>query len=104
LEERRLLAIGIVADQVNHSAIVFDTDTNTALGSITLPGFGPATGDVALTADGQLGFVTDFQSRVWVLDLSDPSAPALASGPNPIPIANPGEDLAITPDQRFLVA
>src|SRR5258708_10876761 len=102
LENRTLPSgIGLVADNATHSVGAFDPDTNTALGSAVLPGTGQATGDAAVTADGKLGFVTDFNNRVWVVDLANPATPAVE--PTAIAISNPGEDIAITPDQKFLV-
>ncbi|MBI3799514.1 MAG: hypothetical protein HY268_21415 [Deltaproteobacteria bacterium] len=94
--------IGMVADDDTHAVTVFNADTDTVLGTVDLPDSGAATGDCSITADQTRGFVTDFQSRVWVIDLTT-SPPSLAAGPNPIPIANFGEDTALSPDQRFLV-
>ena len=102
IEDRLLLsAIGLVADHNSHSVVVFDVDTNTALGSVSLPGSGVVTGDVVMTDNGALGFVTDYNSRVWVIGLSDPTSPTVE--PIPIAISIAGEDISITPDQRFLV-
>lgn len=104
LEARVVLStIGLVANNGTPGVSVFNADTNTSLGSVALPASGGPRGDVALTANGGLGFVTDFQARVFVVDLSNPSAPHLAAGTNTIPISNPGEDIAVTPDQKFLV-
>jgi Bacterial pre-peptidase C-terminal domain/Bacterial Ig-like domain len=102
LEDRCLLSgLGLVADNATHSVVVFDSDTNTALGSVVLPGRNGATGDVAITDDASLGFVTDFGFHVWVIDLADPTHPTVE--PTPIAISNFGEDIAIAPDQQFLV-
>jgi hypothetical protein len=95
----------LLAAQETRSVIVFDSATGTERGTVQLPGpfdFPVMVGDVAVTADGSLGFVTDWNSRVWVIDLSTP-VPQLASGINPIPMANPGRDLVLTRDERFLV-
>ncbi|MBI3909479.1 MAG: hypothetical protein HY320_00930 [Armatimonadetes bacterium] len=96
------VTLGMVADNTWRAATVFDADSGFLLGTVFLPTTGYPVGDCAITADGTLGFVTDFQWRVWVLDLTS-VPPRLASGTNPIPISNVGEDLAITPDQRYLV-
>ena len=61
---------------------------------------GPAIGDVVILGNGSKGFVTNFDSKVFPIDLTVPAAPVLGAA---IPIANPGEDIAITPDQNFLV-
>lgn len=93
--------VGMVADDLTDSVTVFDANTDTVFGTVGI-GPGAAIGDVAVLANGTLGFATDFSSRVWVIDLTV-SPPVLAAGVNPIPISNSGEDIAITPDQRFLV-
>ncbi|MCH9030706.1 MAG: hypothetical protein IIB00_00395, partial [candidate division Zixibacteria bacterium] len=93
--------IGMVADDGTNTVIVFDGDADTVLGTVSLPS-GGAVGDCAVTADQALGFVTDFASRVWVIDLTT-SPPSLAAGTNPIPISNPGEDLIISPNGQFLI-
>ncbi len=91
--------LGIVANYATNSVTVFDTATDTVLGSVSIPGYNTM-GDVAIVGD--LGFVTDFRNQVWVIDLAV-SPPVLASGTNPISISNYGEDIAISPDQKFLV-
>ena len=97
--------IGMVADIATHSVTVFNASTNTVLGSVALPGPNTAlmaTGDCSLLLDGTTGFVADTTGRVYVIDLTT-LAPSLASGTNPIPIANSGQDTAITPDEKFLI-
>ncbi len=91
--------LGIVANSATRTVTVFDTASDTVLGSVSIPGI-PTIGDVAIV--GELGFVTDFKSQVWVIDLAM-SPPGLASGTNPIPISNFGEDISISPDQKFLL-
>jgi hypothetical protein len=94
--------LGMVADNdAPHSVTVFDADSVTVLGTIILPFIG-AVGDCSIAPDQTVGFVTDFLRQVWVIDLTV-SPPALASGPNPIPIANPGEDTVLSPDGKFLL-
>jgi DNA-binding beta-propeller fold protein YncE len=94
--------LGLVADDT-HQVTRFDADTLASTGSLALPGPRPdATGDPVILADQSLGFVTDYGSRVWVIDMTGP-APVLAAGTNPIPISNPGEDLALTADQKYLL-
>lgn len=92
--------LGLVADNGTDSVIVFDIDSNAVLGSVPV---GPGTvGDVAITPDQTLGFATDFNRRVWVIDLTT-SPPSLAEGNNPIAISNRGEELSVTSDGRFLL-
>lgn len=95
--------LGMVADNATMSVTVFDADSDTIVGTVDLPNVPASIGDCVVTADQKLGFVTDFNSHVWVIDLAA-SPPRLAGGVNPIPISNPGEDLAFSPDERFLVA
>jgi len=93
--------IGMVIDDNNHTAIVFDGDTGSVLGEV-LVGAGGVVGDCSITPDGTKGFVTDFASRLWVIDLST-TPPSLAGGPNPVYLSNYGEDSSITPDGRYVV-
>ena len=93
--------IGMVADDDTASVTVFDADTDTVLGTVSITP-GRAIGDVLITPDQSRGFVTNFNSEVFVIDLTT-SPPSLAGGTNPIPISNYGEDLSISPNGRFLV-
>ena len=93
-------AIGMVADNETDSVTVFDAFQDTVLG--TVPVGAGSVGDCCMSADQTLGFVTDFQFQIWVIDLTT-SPPSLAAGTNPIPISNRGEDTSITPDEKFLV-
>ena len=93
---------GIIADGVTHTAIVFDTTTNSILGKMDLDYSDSEAADCAIAPDGQKGFTTDFDSRLWAIDLSA-TPPRLAGQPNPIPISNPGEDVSITADGRYVV-
>jgi len=91
--------LGMVADNGTGSVTVFDADADVVLGSVTI-GTSAAFGDCAILPDQSLGFVTDFNSHVWVIDLNTIS---LAGGTNPIPISNYGEDLVLSPDNQFLL-
>jgi hypothetical protein len=95
--------IGLVADD-NGSVHVFETGTNTVLGTVAIPDpdHDNTNGDCSVASNGIFGFVTDFDNEIWVIDLTQ-SPPVLASGINPIPISNPGEDIAVTPDGQYLV-
>ena len=96
--------LGLVADDGSgsESVHVLDLNTNTVVTTIDLPVVGVGVGDVAISQDGTTGFVTTFDAAVYVVDLTLPT-PALASGTNPIPISNPGEDFAVTPDGNYLL-
>jgi hypothetical protein len=49
--------IGMVADNLTGSVTIFDADTDTVLGTVTLPNPGPTVGDCSLALDRGLGFV-----------------------------------------------
>ncbi len=91
--------LGMVMDNTTNSAIVFDADLDIVLGVVSIPP-GLAIGDCSITGDQTLGFATNFSFLVHVIDVP---GGALAPGPNPIPISNPGEDTSISPDGNFLV-
>jgi hypothetical protein len=99
---QKVLGVILVANNATNSVTAIDAATNTVRGSVSISPNGGVIGDVAVTADGTLGFVTNFASQVWVIDLSSP-VPHLASGANPIAISNPGEDLALSLDQKYLL-
>jgi hypothetical protein len=104
--------IGIIADDSgltpggSSPVVIFDADTDSVIGTVFITK-GPA--DLFVVADAVIvpnefkGFVTETTGKVWIVDLST-STPSLAAGTNPIPIGNPGTDLALTPDGKFLVA
>jgi hypothetical protein len=95
--------IGMVADNAGYVHI-FDAGSNTVLGTISIPvdEIDGVIGDCSVSRDGTLGFVTNFDSKLWVIDLTK-SPPVLASGNNPITISNYGEDMSITPDGNYVL-
>jgi VCBS repeat-containing protein len=93
---------GLVADTATNSVVVFDPGTDTITGVVPIPS-GGLVGDVEVSRDGTLGFVTNFGNQVYVIDLKQ-TPPRLASGTNPIAMSQPGEDLALTPDGQFLLS
>jgi len=96
-------SLGMVVDNATGKGTVFNADTNTVLGTVSgLGGLAPVSGDCTITADGRQAFFTHFNSSVTVADLTT-TPPSLAGGDNPIGISNPGEDTALSPDQRFLL-
>ena len=97
----RAQTLGMVVDNAQHKVVVFNADTDSVLGSVQI-GAGEVTGDCSVTGDQSLGFATDFNSRVWVIDLTT-TPPSLAAGTNPIIISNRSEDTALSPDQEFLL-
>ncbi len=91
--------IGMVVDDATDSVIIFDADADIALGAVPIPP-GVAITDCSITDDQTLGFVTNFDNKVFVIDIS---GLALAAGTNPIVISNLGEDTSLTPDGQFLL-
>ena len=94
--------IGIFADDVSDTVTVFNSETNATLGTVSVPP--GSTGDVLLLEQDEelLGFVTNFDSQVFVIDLEDPTNPSIKET---IDISNFGEDLtfAEVDDEEFLV-
>jgi hypothetical protein len=94
--------LGMVADNATHSVTVFDGDTYAVLGTVSIPP-GGTIGDVLITSNLNRGYVTNFDYKVFVIDLTT-SPPSLARGKkNPITISTAGEDLAISPNGRYLL-
>ena len=93
---------GMVMDNNNGRAIVFDAETGLVTAFVPIGPTFQGTGDCLVLGDRGPAFATDFDSRVWAVDLES-LPPRLATPPNPIRISNPGEDLAISADHRFLV-
>jgi hypothetical protein len=95
-------SLGMVVDDSTDSAIVFNADTNTILGTVQAlgePVFGFPPGGCSITADGTKGFFARFAS-ITVVDLT-PAVPTVTGAPNPI--ASPGFDTALSPDGKLLV-
>jgi hypothetical protein len=94
--------VALVGDGGNDVAETIDVNSNAVLGTVSLPPSGtpPVVINTAISADGTLGFATNFSSNLSVINLSNPSAPTVV---NTIPISNVGEDLSLTPDGKFVV-
>jgi len=96
-------ALGMIGIPFGGSALVFDANTDTVIGSVALGiGHFSCLGDCAITADLSTGFVGTGSGRVWIVDLTT-SPPSLASGPNPLVMPNLAEDLVLSSDGRFLI-
>ena len=93
--------LGVVTDNTTDSAIIFDADSDTVIGTVPI-GPGAAIGDCSVTADQTRAFVTNFADEITVIDLTT-TPPSLAAGPNPVPISNNGEDTSLSPNEDFLV-
>ena len=97
----RPAGLAMVMDDTSHKAVVFNRDTNSVVASLSVTS-GGAVGDCVITEDGSLGFSSKFDFGLAAIDLQA-TPPALAPPPNPILLSNPGEDIALSPDGRFLV-
>ncbi len=92
--------VGLLANNGGTGLVtIFDADTDVVLGSVAIPG-NRQQFDCAITPDGSLGFVTDFSFNVYVIDMATLS---LATGINPIPVSILAEDLATSPDGKYLL-
>jgi hypothetical protein len=94
--------IGVVVDQLDDRVFTFDTGSDRILGSVPTPG-GNFPSDVVIDRGRNFAYVVKVSRVIWVIDLRD-GAPRLASGVNPIAMQATGSDLALTPNQRFLIA
>jgi DNA-binding beta-propeller fold protein YncE len=92
----------MVADRKTNTVTVFNADTDTLRGSVAIGGSAPWASDCAINQDRTLGFVTDYDGGVWVIDLTT-SPPSLAAGTNPILVSNWCGDLSFSPDGQFLL-
>lgn len=95
-------AIGMIGDGFSASAVVFDANTDTVLGSVAL-GFGNNTcyGDGVITSDLTRAYAVTVSSALWVIDLTT-TPPSLVPG-SPILLPTFAVDLALTNDERFLL-
>lgn len=80
--------------------VVFDADTDTLIETIPLPGIGVQNhADCEVTSDLTQGFVVNFTSQLYFIDLTA-SPPAIV---NTIGIPNPGEDVVLSLDEKYLI-
>lgn len=92
--------IGIALSRTNGTVTVFDDSG--ILGSMAIGGGFPLIGDCAITPDGSTALVTNFVAHsVHVIDITDPTNPALAAGTNPILTAPQAEDISLTPNGQY---
>jgi hypothetical protein len=90
--------VGMVANHGSGSVTVFDLNTDTVVGSVAIGGGNIL--DCSIDAQAGLGYVGDFATHIFAIDLS---TPALAGGTNPIVTSISTEDTTITTDRRFLL-
>ena len=94
-------AIVVNHDDCTISTINLSTDPPTVYGPFLSGQLGDynSLDDVVITSNGHYALVTNFfEEKVYFIDLSDPTNPALAGSVN---IGFPAEDIAITPDNKY---
>ncbi len=93
---------GMVIDNGTKKAVVFNADTDTVIGSVSVGNNNSFPGDCSISLDQSVGFATDLVTpgQLWVIDLSSAS---LASGTNPISVSIPTEDTSLSPDGKFVL-
>jgi hypothetical protein len=92
----------MVVDNNSKDAIVFDTETDTVTGVVSLGVIGGVVGDCIVADGGRLGLVTDYSYQLWAINLTT-TPPILAGAPNPVVVANQGADVALTTGGQFAV-
>jgi cysteine-rich repeat protein len=99
-------ATGMVVNNGSDNVTVFDADTlipSAVRGNATIPQAEPlmqSLEDCVVSNDGTQGYVSDYFGRqIWVIDTFTASAL-----PSPIAVSIYPDDLALTPDGRFLLA
>jgi cysteine-rich repeat protein len=92
--------IGMVVHETGGAITVFNADTYATRGTVVPPGItaGDAL-DCAVSNDGTRGYVSDFSGKIWVVDTATPSVQS-----SPITVSTAPEDIALTPDGRFLLS
>jgi hypothetical protein len=93
-------SVGMAFEGDGSKVLVFDADADVPLGTVEIPGLGSRCGDVVITPDLTLGFVSNFTNQIYVIDLTS-SPPTLMGS---VVISTVAEDLAITPDGAFVLA
>jgi hypothetical protein len=97
------VTLGLVADESSGTVTSFDADTGIVFGTVTIPN-ADRVGDCAILASAasNRAFVTNFNGQLWQVDLGT-APPTIASRASGTLIANPGEDVALSPDGRYAV-
>lgn len=94
--------VGMMSDNGGDSIRVFDGDTDTISEQFAgAPGL--AQGDCAISSNQRLGITTNSSSQLSFIDLQAPTGTA-EYGARHLEISNLGVDMAISPDNRFLVS
>lgn len=92
-------AVGVAVDLPGSRLLIFDPGTGTQTGVVNLPSGNKY--DAVISPDGKYAYVSSFnESTIYVVDLT---TKALASGINAITVSTFAEDMAITPDGKYLL-
>ena len=91
----------MVTDNESDVVSIFNADLDVIILSLDAHP-GRAAGDCALAANEQLGFTSSSSSEITFIDLS-PGKPQSVSRETQVSISNSGVDMALSPDDAFLV-
>ena len=96
--EDRVVPTGLAVDTGASRLLIFDSANGAQTGLVNLPTSSFSALDTVISPDGKRAYVSDFNNqRVLSVDLATQAV-------NPIPVPTHAEDLAITPDGKFLLA
>jgi hypothetical protein len=93
--------VGLLSDNGNDQIRVFDADTDSVRLNIEATP-GSVTGDCAVSSDQRLGLSTNSAGVVSFFDLADDRS-GDSQGSSDVRISNLGVDMALSPDNAFLV-
>lgn len=93
--------LGMASDPGSERLSVFDANLDTVTASLE-GGPGPALGDCVISADERLGVSSSNNSEITFIDLDTARSGPTQSGAR-VPISNLGVDLALSPDDAWLV-
>lgn len=98
-EPLAMRTLGMVADAVTQTAVIFDADRDEVLDRVTLPTGRGAGADCSIAFD-QRGYYFQFREDAWVIDL-DEAAPVTGGIRFPQSVSS---HATLSPDQRSIVA
>jgi hypothetical protein len=93
--------LGMVSDNGSKLVVLFNADLDTVTASLDATP-GRAIGDCALSSDESLGFSTSSSHEITFIEITREPAGPRGTG-NRVPISNLGVDMALSPDETFLV-
>lgn len=93
--------LGMASDDRNNRLSVFDARLDVITASLDA-GPGMALGDCVVSRDERLGVMSGSSAEITFVELDRHASPAAHSGTR-LPISNLGVDMALSPDEAFLV-